>query len=37
MGGGFKLFDKLSKPLYLKLIDTKVFGTGALVHIYRPE
>lgn len=36
-GKGFALFEKLSKPLYLKLIDTKVFSTGAMVNMYRPE
>ena len=36
-GNGFRLFEKLSKPLYLKLIDTKVFSTGAMVNIYRPD
>lgn len=36
-GTGLSLFEKLSKPLYLKLIDTKVFSTGAMMHIYRPE
>jgi dihydrofolate reductase len=36
-GIGFGLFGKLGKPLYLKLIDTKVFSTGAMVNIYRPE
>jgi dihydrofolate reductase len=36
-GSGVSLFEKLSKPLYLKLIDTKVFSTGAMVNIYRPE
>jgi dihydrofolate reductase len=36
-GSGFGLFDKLSKPLYLKLIETKVFSTGAVGQIYRPE
>ncbi len=36
-GRGFGLFEKLSKPLYLKLIDTKVFSSGAMVHIYQPE
>jgi dihydrofolate reductase len=36
-GSGFSLFEKLSKPLYLKLIDTKVFSTGAMAHRYRPE
>ena len=36
-GSGFSLFEKLSKPLYLKLIDTKVFNTGAMVHVYQPE
>jgi dihydrofolate reductase len=36
-GSGVGLFEKLSKPIYLKLIDTKIFGTGAMVNIYRPE
>ena len=36
-GTGFGLFEKLSKPLYLKLIETKAFSTGAMVHIYQPE
>jgi hypothetical protein len=36
-GSGFSLFEKLSKPLYLKLIETKVFNTGATVHVYQPE
>lgn len=36
-GSGFSLFEKLSKPLYLKLIETKVFSTGAMINIYRPE
>lgn len=36
-GRGFGLFEKLGKPLYLKRIDTKVFSTGAMVHMYRPE
>lgn len=36
-GSGFSLFEKLSKPLYLKLIDTKVFSTGAMLNIYRPK
>jgi dihydrofolate reductase len=36
-GSGFSLFGRLSKPLYLKLIDTKVFSTGAMVHVYQPE
>ena len=37
VGNGYRLFEKLSKPLYLKLIDTKAFSTGAMVHVYRPE
>lgn len=36
-GRGFGLFEKLAKPLYLKLIETKAFSTGAMVHVYRPE
>ena len=36
-GSGLNLFEKLGEPLYLKLIDTKVFGTGAMFHTYQPE
>ncbi len=36
-GSGFGLFEKLSKPLYLKLIETKAFSTGAMGCVYRPE
>jgi dihydrofolate reductase len=36
-GNGHGLFEKLGKPLHLKLIETKVFSTGAMAHIYRPE
>jgi dihydrofolate reductase len=36
-GSGFSLFEKLSKPLYLKLIETKVFSTGAMAQVYQPE
>jgi hypothetical protein len=28
---------KVKQPLYLKLIDTKVFSTGAMVQVYQPE
>jgi dihydrofolate reductase len=37
VGKGFGLFEKLEKPLYLKLADSKVFSTGAMMNIYRPE
>jgi dihydrofolate reductase len=36
-GSGFGLFEKLNKPLHLKLIDTQVFSTGAMGLVYRPE
>jgi dihydrofolate reductase len=36
-GKGFGLFEKLSRPLYLKLIETKVFSTGAMALVYQPE
>ncbi len=36
-GSGIALFEKLDKALYLKLIETKVFATGAMVLVYRPE
>jgi dihydrofolate reductase len=36
-GRGFGLFEKPGKPLYFKLIETKVFSTGAMMHVYQPE
>ncbi|WP_295900132.1 dihydrofolate reductase family protein [uncultured Bdellovibrio sp.] len=36
-GRGFGLFQKLEKPLYLKLVESKAFATGAMMNIYRPE
>jgi len=36
-GSGFSLFEKLTRPLYLKLIESKVFSTGAMMHVYQPE
>ena len=36
-GSGFGLFEKLSQPLYLKLIETKAYSTGAMGHIYQSE
>lgn len=37
VGHGAALFEKLREPLYLKLIETKVFSTGAMMNVYRPE
>jgi dihydrofolate reductase len=36
-GAGYGLFEKLGKPLYLKLIESKVFPTGAMLNTFRPE
>lgn len=36
-GGGMGLFGKLEKPLYLKLVESKAFSTGAMLNTYRPE
>lgn len=36
-GTGMGLFEKLGRPLYLKLVESKVFATGAMLNIYRPE
>jgi dihydrofolate reductase len=37
IGRGLGLFTALQNPLYLKLIETHKFSTGAVAHIYRPE
>jgi dihydrofolate reductase len=37
IGQGLGLFAGLKTPMYLKLIETKCFGSGAVAHIYRPE
>lgn len=36
-GQGAGLFEKLAQPLYLKLIETTAFSTGAMMHVYQPE
>ncbi len=37
LGIGLQLFSSLIKPLNLKLVDAKVFDSGAIAHVYRPE
>ncbi|GGB05158.1 dihydrofolate reductase family protein [Puia dinghuensis] len=34
LGAGLPIFDGLAKPLYLKLVDVKVFPGGVVVHTY---
>ncbi|MFL5745045.1 MAG: dihydrofolate reductase family protein [Niastella sp.] len=34
LGAGLPIFDGLAMPLYLKLVDTKVFPGGTIVHTY---
>lgn len=34
LGAGLPIFDGLVKPLYLKLVDVKVFPGGSIAHIY---
>lgn len=34
LGSGLRIFDGVVNPLYLKLIDVKVFPGGTAVHIY---
>jgi dihydrofolate reductase len=36
IGEGLGLFANLERPMYLKLIETISFSTGAVAHIYRP-
>lgn len=36
-GRGAGLFENLPKPLPLKLVDSKVFATGAMLLTYRPD
>jgi dihydrofolate reductase len=36
LGDGLPLFDGLTAPLRLELIDAKTYSTGAALHIYRP-
>lgn len=36
-GSGVRLFDTLSRPLYLRLVEAKVFNTGAMLNVYRPD
>lgn len=34
LGAGLPIFAGLAKPLYLKLVDVKVFPGGTIVHVY---
>ena len=36
LGAGMPIFNGLSKPLNLKLVDVKVFPAGAVAHTYHP-
>ena len=36
LGAGMPIFTGLSKPLYLKLVATKVFRGGTVAHTYHP-
>ncbi len=36
LGGGMPIFNGLSKPLDLKLVDVKAFPAGAVAHTYHP-
>jgi dihydrofolate reductase len=36
LGAGLPIFNGLSKPLDLKLVDVKVFPGGAVAHTYHP-
>ena len=35
-GQGLRLFEKLTRPTHLELIETHTFSTGTLANIYRP-
>jgi len=37
LGTGMPIFDGLSKPCELKLMDAQVFPGGVIAHTYRPE
>jgi dihydrofolate reductase len=36
LGSGLPVFTGLANPLYLKLVDTRVFPGGIVVHMYHP-
>jgi dihydrofolate reductase len=36
LGGGLPIFNGLSNPLYLKLVDVKVFPKGTIARTYQP-
>jgi dihydrofolate reductase len=36
LGTGLPLFADLERPLELRLVDTTVFRSGAVAHVYRP-
>jgi dihydrofolate reductase len=36
LGNGLPLFDGLTAPLRLELVDAQTYNTGAALHVYRP-
>jgi dihydrofolate reductase len=36
LGDGLPLFDGLTAPLRLELVDAQTYNTGSALHIYRP-
>ncbi len=36
LGNGLRLFNNINDRINLKLIDTKIFGSGAIVLYYEP-
>lgn len=37
LGDGLPLFTELTEPLYLELVDSHSYRTGAAIHVYRPR
>ena len=36
LGEGLPLFNGLTAPLQLELVDAQAYGSGAVLHVYRP-
>jgi riboflavin biosynthesis pyrimidine reductase len=36
LGDGLPLFNGLTTPLRLELVDAQTYDTGAALHVYRP-
>jgi dihydrofolate reductase len=37
LGKGLAIFEKLSKPLYMHLVETRTFSKGGMLKVFQPQ